>query len=75
MTHGSGRLPLTLVNSDGSTDVIRVKVDMSKEVVPDLNDFTLNPDEAASIGFSRSGTTEHPCSNNQPARRVPLRVL
>jgi subtilisin family serine protease len=75
---GAGLVPpkfsyhLTLVNSDGSTDVIHGKVDMSKEVVPDLNDFTLNPDEAASIGFSRSGTTLWLYPGNPPRSQVDV---
>jgi subtilisin family serine protease len=75
---GSGLVPpkfsyhLTLINSDGSTDVIHGTVDMSKEVVPDLNDFTLNPDEAASIGFSRSGTTVWFYPGNPPRSQVDV---
>jgi hypothetical protein len=77
-TQGTGLVPpkfsyhLTLVNSDGSTDVIHGTVDMSKEVVPDLNDFTLNPDEAASIGFSRSGTTLWFYPGNPPRSQVDV---
>jgi hypothetical protein len=58
-TQGTGLVPpkfsyhLTLVNSDGSTDVIHGTVDMSKEVVPDLNDFTLNPGEVANVEAQR----------------------
>ncbi|HEV7446558.1 MAG TPA: hypothetical protein VGO18_28575, partial [Steroidobacteraceae bacterium] len=61
---------LTLVNSDGSTDVIHGTVDMSKEVVPDLNDFTLNPGEVANVGFSRSGTTLWFYPGNSPRSQV-----
>jgi minor extracellular serine protease Vpr len=77
-TGGPGLVPpkfsyqLTLVNSDGSTDVIHGTVDMSKEVVPDLNDFTLNPDEAAQIGFSRSGTTLWLYPGNSPRSQVDV---
>ena len=77
-TQGTGLVPpkfsyhLTLVNSDGSTDVIHGTVDMSKEVVPDLNDFTLNPDEAADIGFSRSGTTLWLYPGNPPRSQVDV---
>jgi minor extracellular serine protease Vpr len=63
---------LTLVNSDGSTDVIHGTVDMSKEVVPDLNDFTLNPGEVADVGFSRSGTTLWFYPGNSPRSQVDL---
>jgi minor extracellular serine protease Vpr len=63
---------LILVNSDGSTDVIQGKVDMSKEVVPDLNDFTLNPGEVAGIGFSRPGTTLWLYPGNSPRSQVDL---
>jgi subtilisin family serine protease len=75
---GAGLVPpkfsyhLTLVNSDGSTDVIHGTVDMSKEVIPDLNDFTLNPGEAASIGFSRSGTTLWLYPGNPPRNQVDV---
>lgn len=77
-TQGKGLVPpkfsyhLTLLNSDGSTDVIHGTVDMSKEVVPDLNDFTLNPDEAANIGFSRSGTTLWLYPGNPPRSQVDV---
>jgi hypothetical protein len=63
---------LTLVNSDGSTDVIQGTVDMSKEVVPDLNDFTLNPGEIANVGFSRPGTTLWLYPGNSPGSQVDL---
>jgi len=63
---------LTLVNSDGSTDTIQGKVDMSKEVVPDLNDFTLNPGEFAEVGFSGSGTALWFYPGNSPRSQVDL---
>ncbi|MDB6160653.1 MAG: putative in family peptidase [Gammaproteobacteria bacterium] len=75
-TQGTGLVPpkfsyhLTLVNSDGSTDVIHGTVDMSKEVVPDLNDFTLNPGEVANVGFSRVGTTLWLYPGNSPRSQV-----
>jgi minor extracellular serine protease Vpr len=63
---------LTLVNSDGSTDAIHGTVDMSKEVVPDLNDFTLNPGEVADVGFSRPGTTLWLYPGNSPRSQVDI---
>jgi minor extracellular serine protease Vpr len=63
---------LTLENPDGSTDTINGKVDMSKEVVPDLNDFTLNPGESANVGFTGSGTTLWLYSGNTPRSQVDL---
>jgi hypothetical protein len=63
---------LILVNSDGSTDTIRGKVDMSKEVVPDLNDFTLNPGEHANVGLSGSGTTLWLYPGNAPRSQIDL---
>lgn len=63
---------LTLVNSDGSTDVIHGTVDISKEVVPDLNDFTLNPGEVANVGFSRSGKTLWLYPGNSPRSQVDV---
>lgn len=63
---------LTLINSDGSTDVLSGKVDMSKEVIPNLNDFTLNPGESANIGFSRAGTTLWLYPGNSPRSQVDI---
>ena len=45
---------------------------MSKEVVPDLNDFALNPGEVANVGFSRSGTTLWLYPGNSPRSQVSV---
>jgi subtilisin family serine protease len=42
-------------NRDGTGDTVRGTVDLAREVVPDLNDFTLAPGEKVNIKFSRRG--------------------
>lgn len=73
---GAGFVPrqfsyhLILVNVDGSTDTLDGAVDLSQEVAPDLNDFSLEPGESAKIGFSRSGKTLWLYPGNVPHSQV-----
>ena len=44
-----------IANRDGSSDSISGSADLSKEIVPDLNDFTLAPADTATVTGSRDG--------------------
>jgi hypothetical protein len=76
LASGAGFVPdkfsytLTLYNPDGSTDQIQGNVDLTKEVVPAMNDFVLDPNTAASLGASRSGTMLWIYPGNEIARQA-----
>lgn len=67
---------LTVTSRQGQVDVQHGRVDMSKEIVPDLNSFSVEPDDTVHVNFSGpSGASLWLLQNNIPLAQPAFSVF